>query len=600
MRRNAKVRLAVFLWLQTTACGPQPTEPTPTPLPDSATPAPTSTATPDVPGDTPLGPDATPPPETPPGPTPGPPSPLEPTPSPVPTPTTPPTPWPTPPTTAAETPTPEEAFTPTPGAGTPLPFDVTPTPASTPVSPPFLRVDSSNPIPLVKRFEVDLESPGAVRLVCEEQGGEGERHVVRAAGADRYFLSVRGLKPATRYECRAEREDRTGLSSEPVEVGTDPLPGDLEAPVLMVQDAPRDRIGYALFNYSHDTGGWVYESRYLVIVDADGHVRWYLPGVGGGTIDATYIGEDRVLYGGYAFGETHPTISTLDWVVLFEDTSGPPEPHGMIGSYHHDVGLAVEGDAIFALMKIMIDDTQQGYTVRHVDLGSNLLWEWDSAVDGRDAGYLPVGDDSTNDPYHANSAQDVWEQGRRYIYVGMRTTSSIIKIDYETKAVLWTLGVDGDFVLLEPDGTPAEDYRWFFMQHDAKRYGDRMVIYDNGLLRRDYGGPYNYSRALELELDEQAMTARITFEYDEAAEGWIEEAWGGCDLLANGNYFIAMGHCWDCNPNNTHLSALVEVDPNGRQISRLEWTNPEVALYRADRIDGCAIFANTTYCPELE
>ncbi len=561
---------------------PEPVSPSPSP--ESPTPA-LPASPPPVSPTPPVSPGATATPMVEPSPTP----PAAPTPESTPE-------WVSTPSPApAATPTPVQAVSPTP------PHLASPTPLPTPLPavPPVLLEDTTNPIPLTKRFEVQLDHSAPIRLTCDEQGGGQERHRIRAEGGDRYALSLRGLKPDTGYTCVVESLDGSGLASSPVQVATDPLPSDLEPPVLMVQDAPREDIGYALFNYSYDIGGWEYESRYLVILDADGNVRWYLPGIGGGTIDTTYLGDNRIIYGGYAFGETLPTIMDLDWVVYFVDQSGPQTPHGWVGSYHHDVGLSLEGDAIFALMTIIMDDTYQGYTVRHVDLDSNLLWEWDSGVDGLDAGYLPPGDGTTGDPYHANSAQDVWENGRRYVYVGMRHLSEIIKIDYETKAVAWKLGVDGDFALLEPDGTPGEDHRWFFMQHDAKRYGDRMVIYDNGLLRREYGGAYNYSRALELELDEQAMTARITFEYDEADEGWLEEAWGGCDLLDNDNYFVAMGHCWGCN-NDVHLSALVEVDPQGRQVSRLEWTNPQVALYRADRIDGCAIFNNVTYCPDVE
>ncbi len=557
---------------------PQPTPPENTLVPTSVPePTPAATLTPDTgvsptPGETPA-----------------------PTPLLKPAPTPPATAVPTPGATPVSTPAATPVSTP---AATPVP-----TPAATPVplEPPVLILDTSYEFPLMRRFEVHLSAPAPVALTCKEQGGEGEQHRLKSEGSDQYTLTVRGLKPDTRYTCVAALQDDPALASNSLEITTEPLPSDLEPPELKVQAVPRDQIGYAVFNYSYDVGEWAYESPYLVILDADGNVRWYYPGVGGGTIDVTYIGNNELVYGGWAFGETLPTIMDLDWVISFEDQSTGQGQHGYIGSYHHDVGLSVEGDAIFGLINTWLDDVNKGYAVRHVDLSSNLLWEWDSRVDGLDPGYLPPPSEDTNDPYHANSAQDVWENGRRYVYVGMRTISAVIKIDYETKAVVWTLGPDGDFTLLEPDGTPAEAWRWFFMQHDVKRYGDNIVMYDNGLLRRQNGGPYDYSRALELELDETAMTARITYEYDEAAEGWIEEAWGGCDRLDNGNYFIAMGHCWDCHLSNPdHLSALVEVTPEGEQVSRLEWTNPQVALYRADRIGGCEMFNNLTYCPELE
>ncbi len=173
--------------------------------------------------------------------------------------------------------------------------------------------------------------------------------------------------------------------------------------------------------------------------------------------------------------------------------------------------------------------------------------------------------------------------------------SHVLKIDYATKNLIWIIGPGGDFTLLEADGTPATLDRWFFHPHDVKLIGDYLTIYDNGVLRSEYGG-VDHTRALRLEMDTTRMTLRIVFEYTEP--DWFEPIWGGFDWLENGHYTIASGHFWMADTGSFN-STLLELDETGTPVWRAEFNNPDDSIYRSEHIDGCAIFANTTYCPEL-
>ncbi len=483
-----------------------------------------------------------------------------------------------------------------------------PTTVATPSPPLAITVAApADPVaPLSWQFLVTLSRPSAVRLWCEaesvDQEGE-DLHTRDAPVSAEQAMILRGLRAATTYRCWAEGIEPDGTPngrSQDVLIETAPLPDDLVEPSITVAHEPVSDIGYMLYNYATRIDSSTYEDQYLVILDAGGHVRWYYPGPGGGSIDTSALGDDLVLFGGYAGEEFVPTIIGLDWGIRFQDASRDVTPTAWVGQYHHDVGLSADGSSIFALVHTVVDGTFKGFEVRQIDFDSTILWTWNAETDGIDTGGLPANDTGEWDPFHANSIFDRWEDGRLVLYLGLRNTNAVYKIDYLSKEVIWTVGIDGDFQLLEADGTPAsEPYRWFFNQHDAKMVGNALLVYDNGTERRDYGAPFNYSRALQLDLDEQAMTARISFEYDEVDAGWVESSWGGIDRRPNGNFFIAMGHCWDCS-SSTHKSALVEVTPDGQPYWRADFPNETDAFYRAFLIDGCDIFHNVTYCPESD
>ncbi len=487
---------------------------------------------------------------------------------------------------ATPTPRPTPAPTPTPGPGE----------EATPEILQFSALPDTHD-PLARTFDLDVVPPVSARIVCTEADGGSDRHYLVQGPAGEHHMVVRGLKADTTYQCQAEVGEDYQIHSDPISFTTSPLPDDLHVPgITRMTSRPAD-IGYTLYNYSILEGDSVYTSRYLVLLDAEGNVRWYLPEAGGGTIDVSLIPGDRLLYGGRATESTVPTIVDLDRQVLFVGTTDIGVDTEFPGSYHHDAGLSADGLSIFTLLYSRAGEGARGFVIRQLGLDNQILWTWDSVTDGIDTGALPPPTTDNPDPYHSNSIFDRWENGRLYLYLGLRNLNRILKIDFETREVVWQIGVDMDFTLLEQDGTPAAPHRWFFHQHDAKPYGTHLVMYDNGVLRRDYGGPYNFTRALELELDEKSKTARIVFEYAES--DWIEPIWGGVDRLPNGDYLIAMGHCWDCTYAN-HPSALVQVSPAGEIVWRADFPDEQDAIYRAERVDGCSLFANAHYCPSLE
>lgn len=478
-------------------------------------------------------------------------------------------------------------------------------------SPPSLSAKAIDNDVLAQRIEIRQTRPQAGWLECTEVGNPREKHLQEVPAADTQSLQFRGLKAQTPYRCLLQDAQQRHTLAPALEFRTAALPSDIRAPRISVPSTNLPSTGYTLYNYGYikSLGKITWPSaNYLVIVDAEGVIRWYYKGPGAGDVDASYIGNDQILFGGRSGRTYAPTITTLDKEVLFVATTQPGSPTEVSGEYLHDAGLSVDGESVFTFAQTLNDGGWRGFVIKEIDLFTNQVeWAWDSYLDGVLPGVLDLHDAGTgDDPFHPNAVFDTVENGHQYLYMSFWKTSQIFKIDYLTHDIVWTLGIDEDFTLLEKNGTPAADSRWFFNLHDVKRYGNLIYVHDNGNDRTLYGGLAN-SRALVLELDESKKTARIVSEYSEP--DWAEPVWGGHDRLPNGNGLIAMGHCYEededyyslCSglQTNLHPSALVEYNSSGKVVWRADFTTLNEAIYRAERIDGCAIFSNPTYCPAL-
>jgi len=147
-----------------------------------------------------------------------------------------------------------------------------------------------------------------------------------------------------------------------------------------------------------------------------------------------------------------------------------------------------------------------------------------------------------------------------------------------------------------------------------------MTVYDNGSDRL-FAGAAGYSRLVKLQLNEAASpkTARILYEYTEwngdntDPANWAEPFWGGYDEIDNGQHILAaQGHCSFCalpagqggtSSAPSHNSTLLELAPTlpsgATPLWKAVFASPDTMIYRAQHIDGCAIFNNLTYCPSL-
>lgn len=156
------------------------------------------------------------------------------------------------------------------------------------------------------------------------------------------------------------------------------------------------------------------------------------------------------------------------------------------------------------------------------------------------------------------------------LYLSCRNMNSVLKINRAGGEIIWRLGENGDFQMEATDR--------FYHQHSPElQPNGNLLIYDNGTGRPDEVGG-EYSRAVELELDEDAMTARAVWSWRHEPDLYTP-IWGDADRLPNDNTLIVFG-----TRTEGETTRYVEVTPEGEVVWEVELLPSGWGTYRAERI----------------
>ena len=418
----------------------------------------------------------------------------------------------------------------------------------------------------MRRFEISVEPAAAIEVRC--RAGD-DRHVRTWDRSTHIDGALFGLLADTTYDCTiTATRDGKQLSGD-LSFDTDEQGAELPPMDLSFGGDPWG--SYTLFNTWQSGGGG--SDHQLLIVDDRARVRWHMPfeedtSVG---LEAQVLGRRSLLIGG---GKLPPQKLALGGKTVWEF----PSFQGKQRFWHHEAHLTPSG----TILGLHAEDntngnrTWAGFRVVERDPETNQeLWSWDSQS-AFDAGWLPSpGLDS--DPWHANAVSEVDGD----VLISLPGIDRVVRIDKPTGQIVWELGRGLDFTL---DGS------WFTGQHDPELEGDRMLIHDNGV-------GTGQSRVVELELDPDAGTAQIAWEWTE--DGWFEPLWGDADRLPDGSVLITRGHCGFCPDAGSGPSSIRMVDPGTDAITwELAFPDRNWAVYRAERVDGCALFDTTEGCDE--
>jgi len=296
------------------------------------------------------------------------------------------------------------------------------------------------------------------------------------------------------------------------------------------------------------------------------------------------------------------TIDTLNQELAaagFHDADGTPI---QLRSFHHDVLALPNGHWVVLASYPKTFTNLPGYpgstTVLGdviVDLDQNLNpdWVW-SAFDHLDVNRHPM---NFPDWTHANDL--LYSADDHNLLLSIRHQNWVIKIDFDdgqgSGNVLWRLGYQGDFQLLDSSGdadnNPAD---WFYAQHGLAYFSDnttgvfRLGVMDNGNDRifaaptgqvqcKDTGPypPQCYSTFPVLQVDEDNMTASFV-SHDVPPPSDFSFFGGNTQWLANGDSQVDF-----CAPLSGGL--IQEFDPSG---SQLVWqaTTPGADQFRVERL----------------
>jgi hypothetical protein len=250
-----------------------------------------------------------------------------------------------------------------------------------------------------------------------------------------------------------------------------------------------------------------------------------------------------------------------------------------VGAMHHELRRLANGHTLAIVSIEHVVDGVDFLGDGLVDLDENMqvVWAWNAfrhlpppltslptllefcsePLDGCPT--TVVFSDYAIDWTHTNSIELVEADGS--LVVSMRNQDMLIKIDYQNGTgpggLIWKLGARGDFTLVDAAGDPLP---WFSHQHDATVDGDRILLYDNGNVRRVFF-PGAQSRGQVWRIDEAKRT--VALEYNVTLPVYAE-AFGSAQKLSNGNYAFGSGFLPDGTSQSTEVTPSDGVSSNLR------------------------------------
>ena len=269
---------------------------------------------------------------------------------------------------------------------------------------------------------------------------------------------------------------------------------------------------------------------------------------------------------------------------------------------HHDFVSLPNGHLIVlaATQKTLSDNTTATGDVL-IDLGDmenvsgsnpnhvpQPVWLWNE-FDYLDTNRRPY---SYPDWTHTNAVLYSADDGN--LIVSIRHQNWLVKMDYSNGTgdghVIWKLGYQGDFTLLDSSGGPdSNDTDWFFAQHGPSFTTKNttgnfsLILFDNGDDRGVtsvvggtcgvMGQPDCYSTVPILNIDETAMTATLASKPTTPDYSFFG---GNAETLANGN--VEYDEC-----------AAVPLPGDEGKIFEVLQSNPSQAVWEMD-VNGNSVY----------
>ena len=443
--------------------------------------------------------------------------------------------------------------------------------------------------PLGVAVEVTTDEPALLSVEIADDAGV-ERRDLGGRFRTEHVVPLVGLRPGRTHSVTFIATDAAGNvdRAPPLVVETDPLPDDFPPLRTTVSRPERMEPGWTLFNlYRWGAEGRVQDYGLLVAVDASGEVVWYFR-TDHSIMQAIPLANGNLLY--------MASVDTV-WGVLVEiDVLGNVVrrwhsraaadlvPAGSIlvdtDSLHHEIIELPSGNLATLSSEVRSFDDYPtseedpdapretrdvvGDVIVEFAPDGTVVAEWPllDAVDPYRISFDSLGTGFWEDTYkalgHATGEAADWAHANAFavdpaddaFVVSLRHQDAQVKVD-RTGAARWILGPHGGWDgpwrdrLLEPQG----DLEWPYHGHgiEVTPHGT-ILLFDNGNNRAlPFDTPMpaedSYSRAVEYEVDEEAMTVRQAWAYPGAgAEPFYSSFLSDADLLPQtGNVLITDG-----------------------------------------------------------
>ncbi|MBT8143397.1 MAG: aryl-sulfate sulfotransferase [Gammaproteobacteria bacterium] len=484
---------------------------------------------------------------------------------------------------------------------------------------PTIALNPSGSAPLTASVSLATDQP--TRAILAISSSDSAYTVEFLTPVTNHSLPVLGLKANRAYSIDitlVDEFDRQLALDSPLTVMTDPLPDDMAAIELIHSDPERMEPGFTLLDRyfkNLSSPGLPWPGAYTVIVDDAAEIVWY----------SEKGGWPSWMENGSLFYRGDNNVVEVD--LLGNEVSRLPLEYD--GVLHHELRRS-RSDTWLSLAReiVTVDNYPTSYTDPDAptetvqvldeypiefDADGAVLRQWPMTemIHPQRITYQTLEGTYPGGPKDWAHANAVFEDARdNTLLVSLRNQDAIVKFHPETGEIKWILGTHDNWpaefqqYLLQPVGSPFE---WFYHQH-APIYtpSGTILVYDNGNFRTSpYSGiePLkgweNYSRGVEYEIDEDAMTVRQVWEYrGESGETIFAPAHGDTDpqpqtgnvLLTHGFVIYTDGGASSGQGYGQVHSRIVEVtrDATPERVFDMRISPSEsdttVLVYRSERV----------------
>jgi len=390
-----------------------------------------------------------------------------------------------------------------------------------------------------------------------------------------------GMRPETRYwvEALALREGLEIGRSAAGHYTTGALPGNLPQFSVTVHRQELVQPGVTLFApFRRGTDPAGNDVPSYIAVDSEGVVVWYYQ-VPTTSSWNTYL---RLLPSGELLLSIPDGFRFI--TIAGETTAEITAAAAGLQGFHHDGIVLPSGNLVTLGAESRQVDvpglggqvTMRADVIYELNPAGQIVWSW-AAFDHFDPTRCPASCSriqpvsQTHNLTHGNAL--LYVEADDSLLFNARNQSWLVKISRVNGEVLWRLGPEGDFALVNED--TASGRGWFYSSHAPELQPDGdILVYDNGNDRPPLIAP-RFSRGARFRVDEAAMEAEQAWQHQVPS---YTPTFGDADQLPNGNVLLCAG-----GPEAGAQARILEV--TGDEPAELVWelSVPNRSIYRAER-----------------
>ncbi len=418
-----------------------------------------------------------------------------------------------------------------------------------------------------------------------------------ATATTSHNVLVIGMHAQQTYAIKAISSNGGGSVSATGMFTTGQLPASIPVGTVMLDDTTRSQAGWTLMNVQKGDGTTDARSTYpaqAVMYDAAGQPVWYYvdgtsPDIGGAV--STQLTDKGVLLGP-TWNSSGSATGVMPIEVDFAGNTLWQCSTSVCGGTHnftHHASKLSNGD--YVLIEYTTTNNAQSPIFRQVSASNQIVWSLDWKT------LIPPPAGATGDWCHANAITiDIANDA---VYANCRWIG-LLKTTYQNPTKQWLL--QGSYDAKYGLGDFTFSGSQFSDTHDPEVHSDgTFCFYDNGgysSAAASGGTTATYhSRALEYQVDENARTATLIWEFPGKfsvpdawyTDNWYSPFWGDVDRLPNGNFLVTAGI-----RSPTVESRVFEVTKDDGKVVWEFRFPPDYGVYRSDRITPPLVHSPTT------